>query len=371
MSEAMTEPTAEPTAEPTIDHCDRLHAYVDGELAEADAAAFEAHLASCTTCIAELPRLLALVCLLGPFAFAGVLKVQSGSPADSLYGVWVHSSGFALSLVVLGFAGQWGLPLMAGVLAGHRFTSTMIGDASLSKRPMRRVIAPLERMGARVEAIDGHAPLTIHGSALHAIAHEPDTPSAQVKSAVLLAGLHAEGTTSVRESAATRDHTERALAAFGGRADVDGLTVSVAGGQPRNLTSHPANDFRPSFSHDGKWIYFTSNRSGERQIWRMPASGGDAAQIGTDSLINVTGVVGSDFNDTLIGRNDSVNDKYGFVDVFLGGKGDDLFLGDNPNGAPDLGTFDVCNGQQGTDLAVIGTCEHEGQMEGEIPFPEG
>lgn len=69
------------------------------------------------------PRLLALVCLLGPFAFAGVLKVQSGSPADSLYGVWVHSSGIATSLVVLGFAGQWGLPLMAGILAGDLFGS--------------------------------------------------------------------------------------------------------------------------------------------------------------------------------------------------------------------------------------------------------
>ena len=69
------------------------------------------------------PRLLALVCLLGPFAFAGVLKVQSGSPADTLYGVWVHSSGFALSLVVLSFSGAWGLPLMAGVLAGDLFAS--------------------------------------------------------------------------------------------------------------------------------------------------------------------------------------------------------------------------------------------------------
>jgi Ca2+-binding RTX toxin-like protein len=58
-------------------------------------------------------------------------------------------------------------------------------------------------------------------------------------------------------------------------------------------------------------------------------------------------------------------------DSILGGKGDDMFLGDNPNGAPDPGTFDVCNGQQGTDVAVIGTCEHEGQMEGDIPLPEG
>lgn len=121
--------------------------------------------------------------------------------------------------------------LLAGVLAGHPFSATMIGDASLSRRPMRRVMTPLERMGARFEAVDGHPPLTVHGTRLHAIAHEPETPSAQVKSAVLLAGLHAEGTTSVVEPAATRDHTERALAAFGGRAMVEGLTVSVTGGQ--------------------------------------------------------------------------------------------------------------------------------------------
>ena len=121
--------------------------------------------------------------------------------------------------------------LLAGVLAGHPFSSTIQGDASLSRRPMRRVIAPLEVMGARIEAADGRPPLTIHGGRLHAITHRPDTPSAQVKSAVLLAGLQAEGTTNVVEPAATRDHTERALAAFGGTAAVDGLTVSVAGGQ--------------------------------------------------------------------------------------------------------------------------------------------
>ena len=121
--------------------------------------------------------------------------------------------------------------LLAGVLAGQPFSATMVGDASLSRRPMRRVIAPLETMGARFDAVDGHPPLTIHGTRLRAITHEPDTPSAQVKSAVLLAGLHAEGTTSVLEPAATRDHTERALAAFGGHAVVDGLRVSVTGGQ--------------------------------------------------------------------------------------------------------------------------------------------
>ena len=121
--------------------------------------------------------------------------------------------------------------LLSGILAGHCFSATLVGDASLSRRPMRRVTAPLERMGARVETTDGHAPVTIHGAALHAIAHRSEAPSAQVKSAILLAGLHADGTTTVEEPAATRDHTERALAAFGGRAEIDGLRVSVTGGQ--------------------------------------------------------------------------------------------------------------------------------------------
>ena len=127
--------------------------------------------------------------------------------------------------------------LMAGVLAGHHFVSEMTGDESLSRRPMRRVIAPLARMGARIDAVDGHAPLTIHGSSLHAVDYTCEVPSAQVKSAILLAGLHADGVTRVTEPAATRDHTERALAAFGGRAEVNGLTVSVAAGQALHARS--------------------------------------------------------------------------------------------------------------------------------------
>src|SRR5438445_4244706 len=121
--------------------------------------------------------------------------------------------------------------LLTGVLAGHAFSATLVGDESLSRRPMRRVIEPIERMGARVDATDGHPPITVHGGRLHAIDHRPTTPSAQVKSAVLLAGLHAQGTTSVLEPAATRDHTERALAAFGGNVTTDGLRVAVTGGQ--------------------------------------------------------------------------------------------------------------------------------------------
>jgi 3-phosphoshikimate 1-carboxyvinyltransferase len=133
--------------------------------------------------------------------------------------------------------------LLSGLLAAHPFTSVIGGDASLSRRPMRRVIEPLTRMGATVEARDGRPPLTIHGAALHAIAHEPEVPSAQVKSAVLLAGLHAEGRTAVKEPTATRDHTERALEAFGGRVIREGDTVAVEGGQRlRGITADVPGD---------------------------------------------------------------------------------------------------------------------------------
>ncbi len=129
--------------------------------------------------------------------------------------------------------------LLAGLLAGQSFSATMIGDTSLSRRPMRRVIEPLTRMGARIDAVDGHAPVTVHGGPLRAIDHVSTVPSAQVKGAVLLAGLLAEGTTRVTEPTQTRDHTERALPAFGLVVGVDDLTVSVVSGQraaPQRIT---------------------------------------------------------------------------------------------------------------------------------------
>jgi 3-phosphoshikimate 1-carboxyvinyltransferase len=122
--------------------------------------------------------------------------------------------------------------LIAGILAAHPFRSTLAGDDSLTRRPMRRIIEPLTRMGARIESADGRAPLTIHGADLHGISHAPDVPSAQVKSGVLLAGLQSSGRTTVTEPAPTRDHTERALAAFG--AVVERLpegAIAVDGGQ--------------------------------------------------------------------------------------------------------------------------------------------
>ena len=120
--------------------------------------------------------------------------------------------------------------LLAGLLAAHPFKTVIVGDASLSRRPMRRVIEPLTRMGAAIAAADGRPPLTIDGAALHGIAHVPEVPSAQVKSAVLLAGLHAQGRTTVVERVPTRDHTERALHAFGVPVHRANGGVSVDGG---------------------------------------------------------------------------------------------------------------------------------------------
>ena len=122
--------------------------------------------------------------------------------------------------------------MLAGVVAAHLFVSTLVGDRSLSRRPMRRIIGPLSRMGAHLEAAAGdRPPLTIHGSDLTAIDFVPDVPSAQVKSAVLLAGLQAEGRTRISESSPTRDHTERALEAFGVRLAHENGRIALDGGQ--------------------------------------------------------------------------------------------------------------------------------------------
>ena len=121
---------------------------------------------------------------------------------------------------------------LLGVLAGQRFSATLTGDGSLSRRPMRRVADPLGLMGARIGTTGGCLPATIEGAPLRGIAYEMPIASAQVKSAVLLAGLHADGVTAVTEPQQTRDHTERALAAFGAGISVEPRRVSVVGGQP-------------------------------------------------------------------------------------------------------------------------------------------
>ena len=123
--------------------------------------------------------------------------------------------------------------LLAGILAGQEFRSTLEGDASLRSRPMRRVMEPLMKMGARIHVREGgFAPLKIEGTRLSSIDYTPPVASAQVKSAVLLAGLFADGVTSVTEPVRTRDHTELALAEFGARLDHEGRTSRIHG-RPR------------------------------------------------------------------------------------------------------------------------------------------
>jgi 3-phosphoshikimate 1-carboxyvinyltransferase len=123
------------------------------------------------------------------------------------------------------------LRLLSGVLAGQSFESVLTGDDSLRRRPMKRIVDPLTRMGARVEAERGEfPPLRIRGGELEPIRYEMPIPSAQVKSCVLLAGLYAQGSTTVTESVATRDHTERALAEFGARVAATAGMATVSGG---------------------------------------------------------------------------------------------------------------------------------------------
>jgi 3-phosphoshikimate 1-carboxyvinyltransferase len=121
--------------------------------------------------------------------------------------------------------------LLAGLVAANPFRTVLGGDASLSRRPMKRVIAPLTQMGATITSDEGRPPLTIDGARLHGITHQPEVPSAQVKSAVLLAGLQAAGETTVIEPVATRDHTERAMREFGVRVDSRDGRISITGGQ--------------------------------------------------------------------------------------------------------------------------------------------
>ena len=121
--------------------------------------------------------------------------------------------------------------LLSGILAGQSFESRLDGDDSIRQRPMKRIMTPLSMMGADIRSLSGNdcAPLQIHGGNLKAISYESPVASAQVKSAVLLAGLYADGVTSVTEPALSRDHTERMLSGFGAQVTSEGTTASVLG----------------------------------------------------------------------------------------------------------------------------------------------
>ena len=122
--------------------------------------------------------------------------------------------------------------LISGILSGQTFETTLTGDASIQKRPMKRIMEPLSLMGAKIESVrkNGCAPLHITGSSLHGITYSTPVASAQVKSSILLAGLYADGQTSVTEPALSRNHTELMLSGFGADICSDGLTATITPG---------------------------------------------------------------------------------------------------------------------------------------------
>jgi 3-phosphoshikimate 1-carboxyvinyltransferase len=148
----------------------------------------------------------------------------------TIHGVGMHGLKAPEGDVYVGNSGT-SIRLLSGLLAGQNFDVTLTGDKSLSGRPMKRVTDPLALMGATIDSNEGKPPLKINGgSALKAINYDLPMASAQVKSCVLLAGLYADGVTSVTEPAPTRDHTERMLQGMGYQVNVDGDTVSLTGG---------------------------------------------------------------------------------------------------------------------------------------------
>jgi 3-phosphoshikimate 1-carboxyvinyltransferase len=156
-----------------------------------------------------------------------------------------NGTGPAATIEVTGVAGKFRQPdspldcgnsgstmrMLAGLIAPHPHTFTLIGDHSLTLRPMERIRKPLSEMGAKLDLVDGHAPIAVHGGPLRAIDFTTPIPSAQVKTAVLFAGLQAEGTTSLSEAIRTRDHSEHALRAFGATLTRSGEKLSIPGGQ--------------------------------------------------------------------------------------------------------------------------------------------
>ncbi len=169
------------------------------------------------------------------------MGVKIDGPAEgrvTIHGVGLHGLQQPRKALDLGNSGT-SIRLMSGLMAGQHFDVEMIGDESLSKRPMERVAKPLRSMGAVIESTGekGTPPLTVRGGkTLHGIHYDMPMASAQVKSSILLAGLYAEGETSVTEPAPTRDHTERMLNGFGCQVSVNGATATVRGGQALKAT---------------------------------------------------------------------------------------------------------------------------------------
>lgn len=171
------------------------------------------------------------LCTMQAFRAMGVRIEQVSETALKVHGVGLHGLKAASSVLDLGNSGT-SMRLMAGLMAGQKFATTLNGDQSLIRRPMKRIIEPLTLMGARIESCEGRAPLKVSPAAqLAGISYRSPVASAQVKSGVLLAGLYARGRTEVFEPEASRDHTERMLQSFGVQLEARPGYAALDGGQ--------------------------------------------------------------------------------------------------------------------------------------------
>lgn len=158
------------------------------------------------------------------------IEIENSQDTVLIHGRGLHGLSCPDSVLDVGNSGTT-IRLMSGILAAQPFTVTVTGDASIQKRPMARIMTPLSQMGADIESLHGNgcAPLAIQGSPLTGIHYQSPVASAQVKSAVLLAGLYADGTTSVTEPYVSRNHTELMLRYFGVPVSTEGTTATVTG----------------------------------------------------------------------------------------------------------------------------------------------
>ena len=215
------------------------------------------------------------------------LGVRIETPAEGervVHGVGLHGLRASADLLDCGNAGT-GMRLLAGLLAGQAFDSTLVGDTSLSKRPMRRVTDPLAAMGARIDTQAGLPPLQVRGGQrLHGIRYELPVASAQVKSALLLAGLYADGETEVIEPHPTRDYTERMLAAFGWPIAFEPGHAKLSGGHALRATDV---DVPADFSSAAFFLVAASIVPGSEL--RLPAVGLNPRRTGLLEALRLMG----------------------------------------------------------------------------------
>ncbi|WP_028475443.1 3-phosphoshikimate 1-carboxyvinyltransferase [Nevskia ramosa] len=178
------------------------------------------------------------LCTMKAFQAMGVRIEQLGPTHLRVHGVGLHGLKAPSGPLDLGNSGT-SMRLMSGLMAAQAFETTLIGDVSLSKRPMRRIVDPLRQMGATIATTEkGTSPLKFSAAGgLKAISYESPVASAQVKSGILLAGLYADGKTEVREPEASRDHTERMLRGFGVEVEATPGYAAVRGGQRLKATN--------------------------------------------------------------------------------------------------------------------------------------